>query len=72
MRELLHIATENRTGDSEIQISNMEGKVLVTKRLDFLDGQATVSFAGLPQGVYQLRIADEAGRKYWVQRVVKM
>jgi len=72
VRELLHIATENRTGDSEIQISNMEGKVLVTKRLDFLDGQATVSFAGLPQGVYLLRMVDSMGVRNWVQRVVKM
>ena len=72
VHDVLTIVLEDVLGEANVQISNMEGKIMKTNRLDFVSGQATLSFAGLPQGVYLLRIADEAGRKYWMQRVVKM
>ena len=72
VQELLTIVLENVLGEADVQISNMEGKVVKTNRLDFSSGQALLSFVGLPQGVYLLRIAEDTGGKYWMQRVVKM
>ncbi|MFN0216125.1 MAG: MopE-related protein [Saprospiraceae bacterium] len=68
----LTIKLEDMTGLAEVQISNLEGKILKTNRLDFRVGPAELSFVGLPQGIYLLRITDDTGRKYWLQRVVKM
>ena len=70
--DVLNIALEDLSGTAEVQLSNIAGKALIVKYLDFTSGQAMLSFVGLPQGVYLLRIADEAGGKYWMQRVVKM
>ena len=70
--ETLTILLEEVLGEADVQISNMEGKVMKTNRLDFTLGQVSLSFAGLPQGVYLMRIADVSGGRYWVQRVVKM
>ncbi len=72
VHETLTILLEEVLGEADVQISNMEGKVLKTNRLDFTLGQVSLSFAGLPQGVYLMRIADVSGGRYWVQRVVKM
>lgn len=72
VRDVLTILLEDFAGETQLRISNMEGKVLRTQTLGFVDGQASLSFAGLPQGVYLFRIADFSGGKYWVQRVVKM
>ena len=71
VRDVLTIALNDIAG-AEIQISNMEGKVLISRSLEFVDGQASLSFVGLSQGVYLLRISDTTGGKYWMQRVVKM
>ncbi len=71
VREMLTISLDG-LGKAEVQISNMEGKVLTMDLLDFTGGQAQLSFVGLPQGVYLLRIADTTGQRYWVQRVVKI
>ena len=71
VRDILTIVLNDIAG-AEIQISNMEGKVLISGSLEFVGGQALVSFVGLPEGVYLLRISDYSGGKYWVQRVVKM
>ena len=68
--ELLTIVLENTLGEADVEISNMEGKILIAKRLDFTVGKAWLSFAGLPQGVYLLRITADG--RYWAQRVVKM
>ena len=72
VREVLTIQLEAALGEAEMQLSNMEGKVVKTTRLDFASGQASLSFAGLPQGVYLLRIAELSGGRLWMQRVVKM
>lgn len=72
VREVLTISLEELLTEADVQVSNMEGKVLISTRLDFSNGPASLSFAGLAPGVYLLRIADLEGSKYWVQRVVKM
>jgi len=72
VQDVLNITQESLTGIANVQISNLEGRVLVSKPLYFSNGQATLSFVGLPQGVYLMRIADDTGEKYWMQRVVKM
>ncbi len=72
VHEVLTIVLEGIIGEADVQISNMEGKVLISKRLDFSVERASMSFVGLLQGVYLLRIADGTGDRYWVQRVVKM
>ncbi|MFN0036545.1 MAG: MopE-related protein [Saprospiraceae bacterium] len=73
VRDVLTILLEDAiVGEAEVQISNMEGKVLKSRYLNFAGGHASLSFAEFPQGVYMLRIADFSGGKYWVQRVVKM
>ncbi|MDO8365918.1 MAG: MopE-related protein [Saprospiraceae bacterium] len=72
VRDVLNIGLRDFSGATEIHISNIEGKILVSKKLDFIGGLATLSLSGLPQGVYLLRIADNSGGKYWVHRVVKM
>ena len=72
VHDVLNISLEDLAGSASIQISNMEGKVLISNQLDFTAGQALVSFVGLPQGVYLLRISETLGGRYWVQRVVKM
>ncbi len=70
--DVLTISIENKLTLTVVQIVTMEGKVLRSQSLDFSAGQASISFAGLPQGVYLLRIAEIEGGKYWLQRVVKM
>lgn len=72
VRESLTIVLAEVPGMAEVQISTMDGMLLKTNQLDFSSGQASLSFVGLPQGVYLLRIADSVGGRYWVQRVVKM
>ena len=70
--DVLNIALKELDGAAEVQVSNMEGEILISRVLDFSNGRAPLSFVGLPQGVYLLRIAEVSGRQYWVQRVVKM
>ena len=69
---MLNISLKDLDGAADVRVSNTEGKVLVNKVLGFSNGRALLSFVGLPQGVYLLRIAEVSGRQYWVQRVVKM
>jgi hypothetical protein len=70
--DVLNISINDLDGAADVQISNMEGKVLISRILGFADGRALLSFVGLLQGVYLLRIAEVSGRRNWVQRVVKM
>lgn len=72
VREVLTILLEKMSGAYPIQVSSAEGKVLINNTLYFSDGQANLDFAHFPPGVYLLRVSDTAGKKYWVQRVVKM
>jgi len=72
VREQLTILLGHDVGPAEVQVVNAEGRVVVTRVLNFSAGSGMLSFVGLPTGVYLLRIADASGKKYWVQRVVKM
>jgi hypothetical protein len=70
--DVLNISLKDLDGAADVQVSNMEGKVLIRKVMGFSNGRAPLSFVGLPQGVYLLRIAEVSGGRNWVQRVVKM
>lgn len=56
----------------EAEVSDMGGTVLSAVVLECRNGRGTIEFAGLPRGVYLLRIVDLSGKRYWVQRVVKL
>lgn len=71
VRESLIIVLDNSVSEAYITLSNMQGKQLITNSLPFVSGQASLSFARLPQGMYLLRITDTDGRQ-WAQRVLKM
>jgi hypothetical protein len=72
VRERLSIVLDDLAGLALVQLSNAEGKVMISNSLDFSNGQASLNMAELPQGIYLLRISDVSGEKYWVQRVVKL
>jgi hypothetical protein len=72
VRDFLTILLEKTSGAYPVQVSSADGKVLTTNTLNFSDGRANLDFAHFPQGVYLLRVSDLNGKKYWVQRVVKM
>ncbi len=72
VHDLLNIELEAVQGKAEVRITSMAGNTLKINYLDFSSGKATLSFVGLPQGVYLLQIADVDGGRYWLQRVVKM
>ncbi|MDX1912856.1 MAG: MopE-related protein [Saprospiraceae bacterium] len=72
VQDVLTIEISDSPAEAEAVIIGMDGRVLRSKRLQFGNYQATLRFAGLPRGVYFLRIADPDSGRYWVQRVVKM
>jgi hypothetical protein len=51
-----------------MELLNMEGKLLSEQSV--IDGQATISLANLPEGVYIVKVIDREGR-YGVRRIVK-
>lgn len=72
VQDVLNITLEALAGEVQVQVSSLEGKMMISSALEFVSGRAEISFAGLPSGVYLLRISDAAGKKSWLQRVVKM
>ena len=71
VRELLNIDLDGSLGALEVKIITMDGRVLTSHPLQGESGKATLSFSGLPQGVYMLQMVEVNGSRTWLLRVVK-
>lgn len=71
VHEMLTIDLAGSMEALEVKIITMDGRLLKTSHLFGAGGKATLSFSGLPQGVYMLQIVEGNGIRNWLQRVVK-
>lgn len=62
----------SRAANHSLRLYRADGRLLFSGDFDFSGGEALLSMAGLPEGVYWLSALDDAGREVYRQKLVKI
>jgi hypothetical protein len=71
VRDLLTIRLSH-AGNLSLRLFRVDGRMLLSGDYDFSGGEAVLSMAGLPEGVYWMSAVNEAGREVFRQKLVKI